>query len=713
MSSSQDFATLGLPSPSSAAVNSVDQTASTVHISDSDQASQPSQPSQPTQPTPRALAHPFNPLKRQLSDNMEALIAQAKASKATVGSSAGQVAQSETIYQKLERELTCSICCELFKDPVTLLNCLHNFCGSCIVPWSENNSSCPSCRGAITGCRDAFALKPLIDMLVKEKPELAISEEEMKEFRDVYKPGQNVSFGAEYDGSEDEEDEEDEEEISTVTWDPCGCCETGDSAHPRYTCPNPILATDSVEIWRDEFKQHKRCYTCNREVPFNTTTDALRSAYCACCGISYCGIIFGQCDSRNSFLQGMRVASLYGPSSRHSFQNWFNNNIFEKNSLTHWIESDTNNYTWESLGEDMRDWLFRKNDDTIPFASIVPITPDSYLCPTCLPRIFDHYLTDYLISERERLGWTDIRTKCWYGKNCRTQRHNPDHCARLNHVCNETPQEGRREAQTTPRALQTSHTGSVRANMTPISQPPIVPSQITAITAMQPPSVTLSDDTVTRVPATDSGAASTSVAPDIDDPELSTQEEPSQNLQPSTTSNYQSRGTQTPPESTPTQRPLVSTQRTTSDHTPSSTPRRRTLLSTPSDTRRSLRRTESTPLSTPTEPSMSHLPEPEENEDEFLSHSQPLPSLSASPQLNRRRTFRSRQRRCRPEPGVDIRQIWADELELIEFMAKGRESSGSSLYPKLNDVRERKQQLELPLSQEEEIATDPKRRRLA
>ncbi|RVD83490.1 uncharacterized protein DFL_007877 [Arthrobotrys flagrans] len=156
----------------------------------------------------------------------------------------------------------------------------------------------------------------------------------------------------------------------------------------------------------------------------------------------------------------------------------------------------------------------------------------------------------------------------------------------------------------------------------------------------------------------------------------------------------ESQNTQTVPESTFEQNPSTSP----SYHTPPSTPRRRRLLAAPSATRASLRRTESTPSCTPPDP-----PEDEDEGDldEFMSHSQPLPTISASPQLNRRRTFRTRRRRCPPEPGVDIRQIWADELELIEFMSNGHRSSGSSLYPKLNDVRERLQR-QLSISQEEE-----------
>ncbi|KAK6334098.1 hypothetical protein TWF696_002600 [Orbilia brochopaga] len=159
--------------------------------------------------------------------------------------------------------------------------------------------------------------------------------------------------------------------------------------------------------------------------------------------------------------------------------------------------------------------------------------------------------------------------------------------------------------------------------------------------------------------------------------------------QPSSTPNYQSRDAQTPPQSTPAQNPTSSSTSTSQSpstyQTPPSTPRRRRLPSAPSSLP-SLRRTESTPSSTPPDPPPSQPAEPDE--EELTSHSQPLPSSSMTP-THRRRILHPRRRRCALEPGVDIRQIWADELELIEFMVNARESSGSSLYPVLNEVRER------------------------
>ncbi|KAJ8284613.1 hypothetical protein COCON_G00034630, partial [Conger conger] len=46
-----------------------------------------------------------------------------------------------------EDELCCSVCCDIFKEPV-ILKCSHSFCRVCVQQyWKEKNSrECPICR---------------------------------------------------------------------------------------------------------------------------------------------------------------------------------------------------------------------------------------------------------------------------------------------------------------------------------------------------------------------------------------------------------------------------------------------------------------------------------------------------------------------------------------------------------------------------------------
>ncbi|XP_017919272.1 PREDICTED: tripartite motif-containing protein 65 isoform X1 [Capra hircus] len=56
--------------------------------------------------------------------------------------------------QQLEDKLTCSICLELYKEPVTLL-CGHNFCGACIRDWwGRRKKVCPECREPFPDCAE-------------------------------------------------------------------------------------------------------------------------------------------------------------------------------------------------------------------------------------------------------------------------------------------------------------------------------------------------------------------------------------------------------------------------------------------------------------------------------------------------------------------------------------------------------------------------------
>ncbi|XP_053235630.1 zinc finger protein RFP-like [Podarcis raffonei] len=51
--------------------------------------------------------------------------------------------------QRLRDEATCSICLDYFKDPVTIPECGHNFCRSCLIQcWGESEAEafCPHCR---------------------------------------------------------------------------------------------------------------------------------------------------------------------------------------------------------------------------------------------------------------------------------------------------------------------------------------------------------------------------------------------------------------------------------------------------------------------------------------------------------------------------------------------------------------------------------------
>ncbi|KAI1761446.1 hypothetical protein GGR53DRAFT_505519, partial [Hypoxylon sp. FL1150] len=109
----------------------------------------------------------------------------------------------------LERELTCSICTDILYQPLTLLDCLHTFCGSCLKDWfgyqkivAENSPNpptpgshtftCPSCRAPVRDTRHNATVTTLLEMFLIANPEKAKPEDEKEEMRKKYKPGENV-----------------------------------------------------------------------------------------------------------------------------------------------------------------------------------------------------------------------------------------------------------------------------------------------------------------------------------------------------------------------------------------------------------------------------------------------------------------------------------------------------------------------------------------
>ncbi|EUC35751.1 hypothetical protein COCCADRAFT_89977 [Bipolaris zeicola 26-R-13] len=105
------------------------------------------------------------------------------------------------VHSDLEKELTCSICTDLLYQPLTLLDCLHTFCGACLKEWFAFQAStatsihpytCPSCRASVRTTQPNATVTTLLDIFIKANPERGKTEEEKQADRNKYKPGDNV-----------------------------------------------------------------------------------------------------------------------------------------------------------------------------------------------------------------------------------------------------------------------------------------------------------------------------------------------------------------------------------------------------------------------------------------------------------------------------------------------------------------------------------------
>ena len=67
----------------------------------------------------------------------------------------------------MHETLCCTICFELFKEPVTLTSCGHNFCNVCITDWIQRNATCAICRQhcQLHNLIPSFTIKEMVDAL--------------------------------------------------------------------------------------------------------------------------------------------------------------------------------------------------------------------------------------------------------------------------------------------------------------------------------------------------------------------------------------------------------------------------------------------------------------------------------------------------------------------------------------------------------------------
>ncbi|KIJ65671.1 hypothetical protein HYDPIDRAFT_39589 [Hydnomerulius pinastri MD-312] len=59
---------------------------------------------------------------------------------------------------------------------------------------------------------------------------------------------------------------------------------------------------------------------------------------------------------------------------------------------------------------------------------------EDLLCTTCLVKFLHDHLHLWYVGEKRKRGEV-IPADCWYGYDCRTQRHKLEHASRLNHYC--------------------------------------------------------------------------------------------------------------------------------------------------------------------------------------------------------------------------------------------------------------------------------------
>lgn len=188
---------------------------------------------------------------------------------------------SESLRKKddgLASELSCGICFELIHNCVSVIPCLHNFCGACISGWMKNDS-CPLCKATMTKLKKNTMINSLIESIVKLDVSKRRSQKDLEEMdsRDRFRLDQEVVLRQERRTSRFVDDE-DLSDDGSGRERPCPECSAARPADGFHCGPDTL---------------HLSCTSCRKMFPNRSATFAQK---CELCMNPYCSLYLGGCD---------------------------------------------------------------------------------------------------------------------------------------------------------------------------------------------------------------------------------------------------------------------------------------------------------------------------------------------------------------------------------------------------------------------------------
>ncbi|KAJ3045169.1 hypothetical protein HK097_001264 [Rhizophlyctis rosea] len=477
-------------------------------------------------------------------------ISEVKRSLSEVDDETPRTKKRKVALADMESNVSCGICHDVLYKAVSVVPCLHTFCGGCYSDWLRRSNQCPQCRVRATSASRNHIVNNLVESFLTLNPEKRREAEELAELdrKDRFNNGATPAIPNDdaYGGdiNDDDDDFDDEDDMSNLDDDDededdedaldanvavAGYIHAFGAA-PAYRpppmprceqCP-PGAAADGFSC--PDGAAHVMCSGCMRLMP-NRAQDPTVTQQCEYCQRFYCKLYYpaGLCGAGNirnfAKLNDHRFDTIPNTS--------FGRNFFEQEILREYLRNaavDVQSVWEEGLrkvedgeyvlsldrrlqvrsrrvvrpaaqeeegGEELeggggssstaggvgsevggdgadRDEGSSGGDgnevaagDDVPAAgpanpAPAPAAPapgtldadafdgnvskDDAACYGCAMHIFDELC--YLYRQNLAVDSLPARAKnrndCWWGRNCRTQLHNPQHAQRLNHVCEQT-----------------------------------------------------------------------------------------------------------------------------------------------------------------------------------------------------------------------------------------------------------------------------------
>jgi E3 ubiquitin-protein ligase CHFR len=374
-----------------------------------------------------------------------------------------QQLKPKTTATALIDDLSCSICRTVYYRPVTVIPCLHSFCGHCVSAWLKTGSKdCPECRTKMREVRPSHKLTSLVDELVKTRPEHGKSAEDRKLYdaentipmlglavskreRDASGHGGDGGSGDDSGDGYGDEDSTGDDSDGSGSYHGGGGGGFGFAAFapapvpyklPMFFAAPPThcvqCATPSA---LDGFQcpphgPHLSCFLCRTAFPHRPLGPIPQQ--CDLCNKAFCDLYLGGCKNPAG-------VGYFQPITDHEMRelplgSLFIGNTIEQGILIQYLATAKIDVAtvWALCQEKL------KSGEWVPdITSVKGPIKQSTVCRPCALRIFASLLYHFrrAIPRDSMSPEVGSRPDCWYGLQCRTMKSSVVHAQKYNHVC--------------------------------------------------------------------------------------------------------------------------------------------------------------------------------------------------------------------------------------------------------------------------------------
>ncbi|CAF0893592.1 unnamed protein product [Brachionus calyciflorus] len=391
--------------------------------------------------------------------------------------------------------ITCTICNEIMYDCISLQPCFHSYCSGCYTEWMVKSKECPICRGKVERFAKNHIINNIIDAYLKRNPHKKRSEEDIKKlneknkitqsdlesslkiekYQDDYesdddlKKNNHLSSDSDDDSERgslfrtDEEDNDDEYEAANPIY-PLNYNLNRGQIFPNYPtnhyfhapynnfnqpfrftcrqCPQNKHLNQNIlapEYTCTPFQNHLLCQCCleafpdrNNEINRNSL---LPKQNCSMCLISYCNLYWG-CN-KGGCKKCLIKFKDYEPDD-DCLNLLINENKYESQLFSDWLVRNNLN-----LKDIFSECIIKLKNGIYKLTNANTNDPlEKVVCRKCANILFGELSYQFRFELPNYIFFgnsvNNQRPDCYWGKECRTQKHNFNHSMKYNHVCERT-----------------------------------------------------------------------------------------------------------------------------------------------------------------------------------------------------------------------------------------------------------------------------------